>query len=62
MDITKLNLTQLKALGYEQMILLNQTQLNLNLINAEIEKRKQEEPINIDNAPDIDTSPEQTAK
>jgi len=41
MDITKLTIEQLKALGFDQMVLLQQTQNNLNLILAEIEKRKQ---------------------
>ena len=40
MDITTLTIEQLKALGFDQMVLLQQTQNNLNMILAEIEKRK----------------------
>jgi hypothetical protein len=41
MDISTLTLTELKALAYDQIMLIQQSQNNLNLIQAEIEKRKQ---------------------
>ena len=40
MDITTMTIDQLKSLGFDQIQLLNQTQQNLNVIYAEIEKRK----------------------
>ena len=40
MDLTTMTIEQLKALGFDQMQILNQTQQNLNVIYAEIEKRK----------------------
>jgi len=40
MDLTTLSLDQLKSLGFDQIQILNQTQQNLNIIYAEIEKRK----------------------
>jgi len=40
MDITKLNLEQLKALAYDQVKLLNQTQHNIQVLEAEMAKRK----------------------
>lgn len=43
MDITKLTLEELKALAYDQIMLIQQSQNNLNLIQAEIERRKQNE-------------------
>jgi hypothetical protein len=42
MDITTLTIEQLKALAYDQILLLQQTQNNLNLIQAEIKKREEE--------------------
>jgi hypothetical protein len=39
MDITTLSLTELKALAYEQLVLLNRTQNNLKIIEQEIAKR-----------------------
>jgi hypothetical protein len=43
MDLSKMSLEQLKALGYDQILLLQQTQQNLQIIADEIEKRKQSE-------------------
>jgi hypothetical protein len=43
MDITKLTDTELKALGYEQAELLNQTQFNLNAIRQELARRQKPE-------------------
>jgi len=40
MDISKLTIEQLKALAYDQIMLIQQSQNNLNLIQAEIEKRR----------------------
>ena len=42
MDITQLTLEQLKALAYDQIVILNQTQANINAIQAEIVKRQNE--------------------
>ena len=39
MDLKALSETELKALGYEQMSLLQQTQQNLALINQELNSR-----------------------
>ena len=41
-DITKMSVTELKALAYEQVLLLNQAQANLQAIQAEIAKRQNE--------------------
>lgn len=38
-DLATMSSQQLKVLGYEQFVLLQQTQNNLNLINAEIIKK-----------------------
>ena len=42
MDITKLSLTELKALCYDQIVLLNQTQANVTLLQNEIAKKEKE--------------------
>ena len=39
MDISTLTIEQLKALAYDQIVLIQQSQNNLNLIQAEIQKR-----------------------
>ena len=39
MDIKTLSTTELKALGFEQITLLNQTQHNLRLLEQEINSR-----------------------
>jgi hypothetical protein len=44
MDITKLADTELKALGFEQVTLLKQTEANLNAIYQELARRKPEAP------------------
>jgi hypothetical protein len=44
MDIKTLSITELKALGYEQITLLNQTQNNLRLIEQEINSRTPTQP------------------
>ncbi len=41
MDITTLSLTELKALAYDQVLLLNRTQNNLAVIEQEIKKRNE---------------------
>ena len=40
MDITQMSLEELKALAYDQIVILESAQNNLRQINAEIEKRK----------------------
>lgn len=40
MDITKLSLNELKALAYDQVVLLNRTQGNIKAIEQEIVKRQ----------------------
>lgn len=44
-DITSpaVTLEQLKALAYDQLIILNQAQANINALQAEIQKRAQAE-------------------
>lgn len=44
MDITTLTLEQLKALAYDQVCLLNQTQANIQAIEQEIAKRQEQPP------------------
>jgi hypothetical protein len=39
MDIKTLSITELKALGFDQLTLLNQTQRNLALIEQELASR-----------------------
>ena len=39
MDLSKLSEIELKALGYEQLTILQQTQQNLALINQELTSR-----------------------
>lgn len=43
MDLTKLSDIELKALGFDQLSLLNQTQQNLALINQELAGRNKKE-------------------
>lgn len=38
-DLTTMTIEALKALAYDQLVLLNQTQANINAIQAEINKR-----------------------
>lgn len=42
MDIATLSITELEALAYKQVKLLNQTQNNLAVIEQELAKRAQE--------------------
>lgn len=44
MDITTLSITELKALAYDQFVLIEQTQKNIAAINAEIAKRNTPAP------------------
>ncbi len=44
MDLTQLSLDGLKALAYDQMVLLNQFQKNIHLIEQEIANRDKPEP------------------
>ncbi len=43
MDLTKMSLTELKSLAYDQLVQIEQNQNNLRLINTEISKRPKEE-------------------
>ena len=40
MDIKTLDLDKLKALAYDQLVILEQTKRNLEIINKEISSRK----------------------
>ena len=42
MDLTTMTLEQLKALAYDQLVELQRIQQNLQILNAEIDKRKVE--------------------
>lgn len=42
MNISKMTLEQLKVLAYDQIILMNQVQANLNVLQLEINKRQVE--------------------
>jgi len=39
-DITQMTIEQLKALAYDQVVLLERTRQNLAVLQAEIDKRK----------------------
>lgn len=41
-DVTKMTVEQIKALAYDQIVLLEQAQNNLKILNAEIQKRLNE--------------------
>ncbi len=41
MDVTKLTVEQIKSMAYDQIVLLEQTQRNLQILNAEIAKRNE---------------------
>ena len=43
MDITQMSDEKLKALCYDQIVLLNQAQANINAIQQELAKRRQAE-------------------
>lgn len=43
MELDKLTLEQLKSLCYDQIVTLNQAQANINILQAEINKRQQAE-------------------
>jgi hypothetical protein len=40
MDIDKMTLSELKELAYDQMVILQQTQTNLQVINNRIQEKK----------------------
>jgi hypothetical protein len=44
MDITKLSVVELKALAYDELVKVEQSQKNLVLINQQITKLSQEQP------------------
>ncbi len=52
MDITNLSLTELKALCYDQIVFLNQTQANVTLLQNEIAKKEKEHDNNPSKNPD----------
>jgi hypothetical protein len=39
LDITKMSVDELKAICYDQIVLLNKAQQNINIIQAELAKR-----------------------
>jgi len=41
MDITKMSITELESLAYKQVVLLGQTQKNIQILEAEIAKRNE---------------------
>ena len=41
MDVTKLSVEQIKSMAYDQIVLLEQTQRNLQILNTEIAKRNE---------------------
>ena len=43
MDLSTMTLDQLKALAYDQIVLLNQVQANIAAIQVEIQKREKAE-------------------
>jgi len=43
-DIKTLSITELKALGFDQLTLLNQTQRNLAMIEQELASRQPTQP------------------
>jgi len=43
MDISTKTLDEMKTLAYDQIVLLNQTQTNLNILQQEIAKRSTQE-------------------
>jgi phosphoribosyl-ATP pyrophosphohydrolase len=43
MNISELTVEQLKAMAYDQLVLLNQAQQNLNVIQQELQKREDAE-------------------
>ena len=47
-SIDKMTLTELQALCYTQIMLMTQTQNNINLLQAEINKRGQEPAVSSD--------------
>ena len=41
MDITKLSVVELESMAYKQVVLLSQTQKNIQILEAEIAKRNE---------------------
>ena len=41
-DLSKMNVTELKALAYDQLVIFNQTQANINAIEAEVKRRAEQ--------------------
>lgn len=44
MDLTKLTVIELESMAYRQVVLLEQTQRNLQILNAEITRRGKDRP------------------
>lgn len=44
MDLTKMSVTELKSLAYDQLVMIENIQKNLVAINQEISKRDKEKP------------------
>lgn len=42
-DITKMTVAELKAICYDQILLLNQAQQNVNIIQQELAKRQRDD-------------------
>jgi hypothetical protein len=42
MDISKLSVVELESMAYKQVVLLNQTQKNIQILEAEIAKRNEQ--------------------
>ena len=45
MDITKMTITELKALAYDQLVELERVQTNIKAINEQIRKRPEEKKV-----------------
>ena len=43
MNVEDMTIEQLKALAYDQIVVFNRAQANINIIQAEIDKREQAE-------------------
>lgn len=41
-DLSKMNVQELKALAYDQLVIFNQTQANIAAIEAEIKRRAEQ--------------------
>jgi len=53
-DIKKLSTETLKALAYDQMLMLTQAQQNINILQAEINSRSNKNEVDITQSPPIE--------